>query len=44
MKFPEIGIEGINELCKKLLVGRKTKSYRETESYIEYQIKKLTVE
>ncbi len=43
-EFSEIGIEGVNELAKRLLVGRKTKSYRETERFIENQIKKLTFE
>ncbi|MFD0837224.1 DUF4304 domain-containing protein [Mariniflexile aquimaris] len=43
-EFSEIGIEGVNELGKRLLVGKKTKSYRETERFIENQIKKLTVE
>jgi len=43
-EFAEIGIAGVNELGKKLLVGRKTKSYRETERHLENKIKELTIE
>ena len=43
-EFSEIGIAGVNKLGEKLLIGRKTKSYRETERYLEMKIKELTVE
>lgn len=43
-EFSNIGIERMNDLANKILVGRKTKSYRATESFIEKQIKKLTIE
>ena len=42
-EFSEIGIEKTNELRKKLLVGRKTKSYRETEKFLQLKIEKLTI-
>ncbi|RKS42567.1 uncharacterized protein DUF4304 [Gillisia mitskevichiae] len=43
-EFSILGIEAINDLGRKLLVGKKTKSYRETERFIENQLKKLTIE
>lgn len=43
-EFSKIGIAGVNKLGEKLLIGRKTKSYRETERYLEMKIKELTVE
>ena len=42
-EFSQIGIDRTKELGKKLWVGRKTKSYRETEKFIELQIEKLTI-
>lgn len=43
MEFSKIGIERINKLSDRLLVGRKTKSYRESERFIEMQIDKLKI-
>ncbi|WP_350289132.1 hypothetical protein [uncultured Croceitalea sp.] len=43
MEFSEIGIERINKLAEKLLIGRKTKTYRESESFIEMQVDKLKI-
>ncbi|WP_100616373.1 DUF4304 domain-containing protein [Confluentibacter citreus] len=43
-EFSVIGINRANNLANRLLVGRKTKTYRESERFIEMQIKRLTVE
>ena len=40
-EFSQIGLRYINELANDLLVGRKTKSYRENEKFIENQIQRL---
>ncbi|MCK0108009.1 DUF4304 domain-containing protein [Flavobacteriaceae bacterium S0825] len=42
-EFSEIGIERVNILAERLLVGRKTKTYRKNERFIEMQIEKLRV-
>ena len=43
IEFSEIGIERINKLSERLLIGRKTKTYRESERFIEMQIDKLKI-
>lgn len=43
-EFSEFGIERTNKLSKKLLVGRKSKSYKQTETSIKILLKKLEME
>lgn len=42
-EFSQIGIEDLNELAKKLLIGRKTKSYRANATFIQDQIQRLKI-